>query len=166
MTFSREVHLDASCGEMSSRLPARPGFCPFTRALTRCAGKSQGTSALWGSSHADGTRDFHDRQDARRHRRHLQFTVPKRKYAVVLPSGSNIGPFVETSKSKNCLFGLDFSQLAWGACQLGRWGGGRRPSIPFSNQTSSELPQPPCIEPRATNEAAGGSASAAIRALP
>lgn len=25
MTFSREVHLDASCGEMSSRLPARPG---------------------------------------------------------------------------------------------------------------------------------------------
>lgn len=34
--------------------PGPAGLCPFTGALTRCAGKSQGTSALWGSSLADG----------------------------------------------------------------------------------------------------------------
>lgn len=42
--------------------PGPAGLRPFTGALTRCAGKSQGTSALWGSSPAVGTRDFHDRK--------------------------------------------------------------------------------------------------------
>lgn len=34
--------------------PGPAGLRPFTGALTRCAGKSQGTSALWGSSPQSG----------------------------------------------------------------------------------------------------------------